>query len=105
MKKSNIPLMILLFVVTLGIYGIYWIIDFQIQLNKKTKEGFGWLGHVLMLFLTFGVYFIYWQYAAGRRLASQGAKDRSLVYLFFCFIYLFWLNPFLMQAQANKLNR
>jgi hypothetical protein len=26
-----------------------------------------------------------------------------VLYLVFCFVFLSWLNPFLMQNQANKL--
>ena len=57
----------------------------------------------LMLLFTFGIYGIYWQYAAGKRLAKQGAEDRSLIYLIFNFTPIAIINPFLMQQQANEL--
>lgn len=76
---------------------------FQVELKKQTGEGFGGLGHVLMLLFTFGIYGIYWQYAAGKRLAKQGAEDMSIIYLILAIVVGGFLNPFLMQNQANKL--
>ena len=95
--------MILLFIITLGIYPIYWIIKFQMELKAKTGDGFGGLGHFLMLIFTFGIYAIYWQYAAGKRLAKQGAEDLSTIYLILAIFTGGIINPFLMQSQANKL--
>lgn len=103
MTKRSVLGMVLLTIITLGIYMLYWVIVFQVELKKQTNEGFDGLGHFLMLFFTFGIYSIYWQYAAGKRLEKQGADDRSVLYLLFCFVALSWLNPFLMQSQANNL--
>lgn len=103
MKRRSIAVMILLTIITCGIYMIYWTCSFQNQLKKETGKGFTGTGHFFMLIFTFGIYSIYWQYAAGSRLASMGAKDHSVMYLVFCFIALSFLNPFLMQAQANKI--
>ena len=93
-------------VITAFFYQLYWYIAFQVELKKATKEGFGGLGHFLASFFTLGIYNIYWQYAAGKRLAKQGASDHSLIYLIFCFIPgVAILNPFLMQHQANGLKK
>lgn len=102
MQKRSIGMMVVLFLFTFGIYPIYWIIKFQMELKDKTNEGFGGLAHFLMLLITFGIYGIYWQYAAGKRLAKQGAEDRSVLYLILAFVFPF-INPFLMQMQANEL--
>lgn len=104
MKTRSIGTMVLLFIFTFGIYPLYWMIVFHNELRRKSGEGFGVLGHVLMLIFTFGIYGIYWQYAAGKRLAKIGAEDRSVLYIVFVFVALSFLNPFLMQDQANKLN-
>jgi hypothetical protein len=102
MTKRTLGMMIILFLLTFGIYPLYWVIKFQVELKRETNEGFGGLGHFLMLIFTFGVYAIYWQYAAGKRLAKLGATDQSTLYLIFAFVFPF-INPFLMQDQANKL--
>jgi hypothetical protein len=103
MTKRSIGMMIVLFLFTFGIYPIYWIIKFQVELKKETNEGFNGLGHFLMLIFTFGIYAVYWQYAAGKRLAKQGATDQSIIYLLFSLIAIGFVNPFLMQDQANRL--
>lgn len=103
MKKRSIGLMILLWIITFGIYPIYWYCSFQNQLKAKTGDGFTGVGHFFASIFTFGIYLIYWQYAAGKRLAKLGATDNSVLYLIFCFVALSWLNPFLMQSAANSL--
>ena len=103
LKQRSIGMMIVLYLFTFGIYPIYWYIKFQMELKEKTGEGFGGLAHFLLTIVTFGIYAIYWQYAAGKRLAKLGATDNSVIYLIFCFVALSWLNPFMMQSQANKL--
>jgi hypothetical protein len=82
---------------------IYWTCSFQNQLKQTTGKGFTGVGHFFMLIFTFGIYSIYWQYAAGKRLNQLGADDRSIIYLILCFVGLSWLNPFMMQVQANNL--
>lgn len=103
MKKRNIVVMIILMIVTFGIYMIYWNCSFQNQLKQQTGKGFTGVGHFFMMIFTFGIYSIYWQYAAGKRLNQLGADDRSIIYLVLCFVACSWLNPFLMQSQANNL--
>ena len=103
MKKRSLGMMILLTVVTAGLYELYWLVKFQMELKEKTGEGFGGLGHFLMIIFTFGIYAIYWQYAAGKRLAKAGAEDHAIIYLILTFVALGWLTPFMMQNQANKI--
>lgn len=104
MKQRNIVVMIVLCIVTLGIYGIYWACSFQNQLKEKTGDGFTGVGHFFMCLITFGIYSLYWQYAAGKRLAKLGAQDQSILYIILAIVIGGFLNPFLMQAQANKLS-
>lgn len=103
MKKRSIGVMILLTIITLGIYTIYWQCSFQNQLKKTTGKGFGGVGHFFMCLITFGIYPIYWNFAAGKRLNELGATDQAVLYLILNLIGFGWLNMFLMQSQANKL--
>ena len=103
MEKRNIIAMIVLAFITFGIYILYWYIKFQIELKKQTEEGFDGLAHFLISIATLGIYALYWQFAAGKRLAKQGADDWSILYLLLALFSLGWINPFLMQHQANKL--
>ena len=103
MKKRSIGLMILLMIVTVGIYNLYWYCSFQNQLKKQTGEGFTGVGHFFVSMFTFGIYFVIWQYLAGKRLAKLGASDNSVLYLVLVLVGLGVLNPFLMQSAANGL--
>ena len=104
MKKRNLLVCFLLSVVTCGIYFVYWQCSFQNQLKAQTGKGFGGVGHFFMCIFTLGIYSLYWQYAAGKRLADQGAEDRSVLYLLLSLIGIGGaINMFLMQSQANHL--
>lgn len=102
MKRRSIGMMILLIIVTLGIYGIYWSCSTQNRLKKETGLGFGGTGHFFMMLFTFGIYAIYWQYAAGKRIHKLGGEDLAVVYLVLSFFTAAFLNPFLMQHNINK---
>ena len=52
MNNRDLVPMILLYLFTFGIYAIYWHFKFQEELKEKTGEGFGGLGHLLMLLFT-----------------------------------------------------
>lgn len=105
MKKRSILVMIVLSLVTFGIYPIYWQCSFQNQLKKVTGKGFGGVGHFFMCIFTFGIYSIYWNYAAGKRLVAAGAKsDHAILYLVLSLIGVGFVNMFVMQNQANELN-
>lgn len=103
MKKRNLLAMILFTIITFGIYGLYWYIAFQMELKSKTKQGFGGFAHFLVTLVTFGIYALYWNYAAGKRLASLGAADNSLIYLLISLFGFGWVAHLLMQNQANNL--
>lgn len=104
MTSRGLLAIFFLSIITLGIYAFYWMIVFQIELKKETGEGFDGFEHFLMLIFTFGIYAIYWQYAAGKRLAKQGATDNSVLYLVLTLIGFTFINMLLMQDQANNLN-
>ncbi|HEY8420099.1 MAG TPA: DUF4234 domain-containing protein [Clostridia bacterium] len=105
MKQRSILFMIFMTIITVGLYEVYWYIKFQMELKNATGDGFGGLGHFLASIFTFGIYGIYWQFAAGRRLAKQGASDWSVLYLILTFTPAVFLNPYLMQYQANNLKK
>ena len=102
MKQRSIGMMILLTIVTLGIYALYWTAAFQSELKQKTGQGFGGLAHLLLIFVTLGIYYIYWCYKVGERLEMAGTANNGILYLVLVFVGLGWLNPFLMQSEANK---
>lgn len=103
MKKRSIGAMILLTIITLGIYALYWYCSFQSQLKEKTNEGFGGFGHFMATIFSFGIYYLVWQYKAGKRIAMLGLEDNSVLYLVLGLLSFGWINALLMQSQVNKL--
>lgn len=103
MTNRGLVAVALLSIFTLGIYAIYWMVVFQIELKKETGDGFDGLGHFLMLIFTFGIYAIYWNYASGKRLAQQGGEDNSVLYLVLTLFGFSFVGMLLMQNQANNL--
>ncbi len=103
MKRRSVPMMILLTIVTLGLYELYWYIVFHEELRRSTGEGLSALVHIVLTIATFGIYYIVWQFLAGKRIAKLGGEDFSILYLILSLLALSWINPFIMQHQANTL--
>ena len=77
-KKRGLVSLILLSIITLGIYGLYWIYSLARDVNlicagdgKKTS---GLLKYLLLGIITFGIYDLIWIYMLGDRLQDNGPK-------------------------------
>lgn len=103
MKKRNLITMVLLTLVTLGIYPLYWYCSFQNQIKKETGEGFGGFGHLIVTMFTFGIYGIYWTYAVGGRIEKLGGKNSGVLYLVLSLVGLGLVAWLLMQDEVNKI--
>lgn len=104
MKYRSLVAMIILSIITLGIYTIYWQCSFQNQLKDQTGKGFGGVGHFFMCLITFGIYPLYWNYAAGKRLVMLNVKsDYAIIYLILALVGFSFINMLLMQHQANEI--
>ena len=77
-KKRGIVSLILLSIITFGIYGLYWIYSLAKDVNvicagdgKKTS---GLIKYLLLGIITFGIYDLVWIYMLGDRLQDNGPK-------------------------------
>ncbi|MFA6860277.1 MAG: DUF4234 domain-containing protein [Clostridia bacterium] len=104
MQKRSLVAMILLTLITFGIYGIYWYCSFQNQLKKNTGMGFGGVGHFFVSIITFGIYGLYWSFAVGKRIEALGGKNNGIIYLILTLIGFGWVANLLMQNEVNQLN-
>lgn len=102
MRHRSLGIMVVLTIITFGLYFLYWTVSFQMELKQKTNEGFGGLGHLIMILITFGIYYIYWNYKVGERLEKMGRPNNGILYLILILLAVGWLNPFLMQSEANN---
>ena len=77
-NKRGLVSLILLSIITLGIYGLYWIYklakDVNIICAGDGKKTGGLLKYLLLGFITFGIYDLIWIYMLGDRLQDNGPK-------------------------------
>ena len=77
-KKHGLAGLIILSIITFGIYGLYWIHKIAKDVNaicegdgKKTS---GLLKYFLLSLITFGIYSLVWVYMLGERLQDNAQK-------------------------------
>ena len=102
--KRSIPLAILFTVITFGIYGIYWMIKLNNEINQLSDEPNGTSGGLVFLFtlITFGIYELYWLYKMGER--SDRIKNGSSTEILYLILGIFGLSIVdyaLMQDTIN----
>ncbi|MDD4372035.1 MAG: DUF4234 domain-containing protein [Anaerostipes sp.] len=103
----NIALCIIFSVITCGIYGIYWVIKLNDEVNQIAGEREATSGGMVFLFsvITCGIYFIYWNYKMGERCDKiKGAVGGSsnILYLVLCIFGFSIISECLMQDIINK---
>ena len=111
-QKRSIATCIILTIVTLGIYGLYWVakITDESKLLAKDETSLPSGGMVVLLsIVTCGIYSIYWaykigqiQYKAAKDNKVEDAKDNSIMFLILELI-LSIVGWALMQNEINKM--
>lgn len=111
MKKRNIATCIILSIVTFGIYGIYWFVQINNDINelanppKRTGGGVAFL----LTIITLNIYGIYWAYKMGGLLDSAQSQrglptqNRAVIYLILQVVGLSIVNWILMQSTINSM--
>ena len=105
--QRNIGVCILLTVVTCGIYGIYWMIKMNDEINYLAGEQGATSGGMVFLLtlVTCGIYGFYWFYKMGERVDRiKGSADSNspVPYLILGIFGLGIVNYCLMQDTINK---
>ena len=111
-QKRNIATCIILTIVTIGIYGLYWVakITDESKLLAKDENSLPSGGIVVLLtIVTCGIYGFYWaykigqiQYKAEKDHKIEEAKDNSVMYLVLEIVFsiIGWA---LMQNEINRM--
>lgn len=111
MKRRNIALCVVLSIVTFGIYGIYWFVQLNNNVNelanppKKTSGGVAFL----LTLVTCGIYGLFWAYKMGSLLdeasvsGGKPAQNRAVIYLVLQILGLGIVAWCLMQSGINAL--
>ena len=109
-KRREIAPAIIFSIITCGIYGIYWFIKLNDEINYLANEPDATSGGMAFVFslISCGIYGIYWMYKMGEKLdgvaVSQGrpAQSRGILYLILSIFGLGIVSYALMQDSINK---
>jgi len=97
-------MVLLLMVLTLGIYYIYWLVKFDSEVKGALGEkSSGCVQILLILFVPF--YVLYWEYQTAKRLAKLGGTDNAMMVILMSIFLTPIAAPIILQAEANKLVR
>ena len=108
-QKRSVGMNIVLTLVTLGIYGFYWMTTLNTDVAQECGEppiiSNGML--VLLTIVTCGIYMVYWAYKQGERLervrAAKGKPAGSLPVLYLVLALVFFIVGLaLMQNEVNE---
>ncbi len=114
MKRRSVCSVILLTIITCGIYGIYWFITVTNEIeNDLSDRSDGHCSNGVTAFLlnlvTCGIYGIYWWYTEAKRLALLGelrgvnVSDNSIAYLLLSLFGFGIISTALMQNDMNSI--
>ena len=98
-KRRDITLMIVLSIITFGIYIIYWIVSTKAEIKSLgAKIPTAWL----IIIPIANIYFLY-KYAEG--FSRYVKKDNSPILWFLLWLVIFPAAMILMQIELNKLSK
>ena len=108
-KRRDIAVAIILTIITCGIYGLYWFVCLNDELNELTDKNDTSGGIALLLSLiTCGIYSYYWMYKAGEKVDTlkanrgQPAQYTGIVYLVLTLFGFGIVSYALIQDELNK---
>ncbi len=108
--QRSIVTCVLLSIITCGIYGIYWMIQLNDELNNLAEKPNATSGGMVFLFtlITCGIYGLYWYYKMGENVDAINARrgmpssNTGILYLVVGIFGLGIVNECLMQDTINK---
>ena len=104
--ETNIAIAVILSIVTCGLYGIYWMIKLNDEINQICGDTHANSGGMVFLFtlITCGIYGLYWMYKMGEKCDQiKGVNGNSgILYLILGIFGLGIVNYCLMQDTINK---
>ncbi len=99
-KRRNLFVQVLLFIITFSIYGIYWFyVTCQEMVEYKKLEGSPGLWTILF-FVPFAAIYSYYKQGAALEALTDGAVNKWIIFiLWFVFSPAVW---FIVQTELNK---
>ncbi len=83
-QKRDLITIVLLSIITLGIYSLYWMYKITDELNNEpTPSSWNTKGGTVVIFsiITLGIYTVYWAYKIGEKLRKDPNDNRPILYL------------------------
>lgn len=113
MTKRSVGTVILLSIITCGIYFLFWYVDVTNDIEAELgseSDGSCASGGMALLFaiITCGIYYFYWWFKQAKRMEQVGElrsvriSDNSLVYLILSLFGLSIIGVALLQSDINK---
>lgn len=110
-QERNIGLCIVLTIITIGIYGLYWLYciveDVNALLETPNAQSGGMV--VLLSIVTCSIYLIYWMYITGQALDNyivtrEGGMNgsRAVLYMVLSIVGLSIVSTALLQNELNQ---
>ena len=100
-KRRNPMTQIVLFIVTFGIYGIYWFYVTSREMVEYKKLGGSPGLWTVLLFVPFGALYSYWKHAQALEALTDERYPRLLVWVIWLFLSpAVWA---ITQIELNKL--
>lgn len=103
-KNRNIVLCIIFSIITCGIYGIYWFICLNNDMNIIAKDDFQTSGGVVFLLtlVTCGIYGWYWSYRMGQKMDMlKPDGNHAILFIVLQIFGLGIVNYCIMQSEIN----
>lgn len=99
-KNRNPVFVIVLSIITLGVYAIYWFYQTRKELYEITKKDGNALVDLLICVIPFAYLWIMWKYSEDAAIASKGTQSGPV--LFLLWLVVFPVAQYLVQTEINK---
>ena len=111
LERKNIVTCIILFIVTCGFYGIYWLYCIISDINTISgdPDSMSPIVVILLSFVACGIYLLFWVYKAGALLdqkaveSGRASESRAMIYLILTLFFLGIVTCVLMQDSINTI--
>ncbi len=107
LQNRNIALCIVLTIITCGIYGLYWLVVLNDDINYVTNEPNAMTGGMVLLLtiVTCGIYGWYWMYTKGEKLDKvDGSTNSGILFIILGILGLSVVTYALMQERLNNIS-
>lgn len=104
MRERNIAICVILTIITCGIYGLYWMVKMNDEVNTASKQqGASGLTVVILSIITCGIYYIYWNFKMGEKTnIIKNTDSNHLLFIILCICGFSIVNYCIMQDALNK---